>query len=443
MYDIFFVDEKQKFTQKWLHFKKDYPIAKNVSSFRDAQQKSVTKFFWVVWADIDVCNDFDFSYKPDTWSADYVHVFLNKDNYDGICLVPKHVNITDNEIRTRFFVSKKEIDIQASYPCKYDIFEVSTYDDYLYAFENSKTDMFYVVPDTVEVENNFKFDIYFSYHNQYDKKINHVFLNGEYHDGVILCSKQSKISHREWHFKFIAAKKEHNIIASHPKPYDIVFISYNEPNADENYNNLLKKAPQAKRIHGVKGIHQAHIEAAKICETDMFWIIDGDAELVPGFEFDYQVPAWQYNHVHVWRSKNPVNNLIYGYGGVKLFPRKLTLNMDMSKTDMTTSISDKFVAVKKISNITAFNTGPFETWKSAFRECCKLASKTISRQVDDETEQRLKIWTSIGANKPYGEYALKGAREGMLYGQNNKDDSEALKKINDFDWLKEKFNGTI
>ena len=33
--------------------------------------------------------------------------------------------------------------------------------------------------------------------------------------------------------------------------FDIVFISYDEPNADENYNNLIEKAPWAKRSHGV------------------------------------------------------------------------------------------------------------------------------------------------------------------------------------------------
>ena len=82
---------------------------------------------------------------------------------------------------------------------------------------------------------------------------------------------------------FIAHKKEHNEIVSKPKPYDIVFISYQEPNADENYKRILKRFPQCKRIHGVKGIHQAHIEAAKLCNTPMFWIIDGDADIVEDF----------------------------------------------------------------------------------------------------------------------------------------------------------------
>jgi hypothetical protein len=228
-----------------------------------------------------------------------------------------------------------------------------------------------------------------------------------------------------------------------PNPYDVVFISYQEPDADTNYANLLKKVPMAKRVHGVKGIHQAHIQAAMLCNTPMFWIVDGDAKIVDDFNFDYQVPAWQYNHVHVWRSKNPVNGLVYGYGGIKLFPRQETIDMDTSKPDMTTSISDKFVAVKTVSNITGFNTGEFETWKSAFRECCKLSSKVIDRQKDVETNKRLKIWTSIGRDKPFGEYALRGAKAGMLYGTTHKGDVAALKKINDFEWLEEQFNGNL
>ena len=65
--------------------------------------------------------------------------------------------------------------------------------------------------------------------------------------------------------------------------YDIVFISYQEPNADENYGKLKERFPLAKRLHGVKGIHQAHIAAAKKCFTKMFWIVDGDAIIENNF----------------------------------------------------------------------------------------------------------------------------------------------------------------
>jgi len=544
MYDIIFIGEKNIY---WKELKQRFPTLKTASTVADAKRICITKMFWVVWPDIIVNDDFNFDYEPDAWSTDYVHVFKNNEFYDGISLIPKDATIADRELQHRFFVNKKEIDVQtscprpydvfnvdtyedylqaletsttemfwmsspnidvdtnvvntfyishhdqldrkqnhafihrvdgkdlyngvflcskhlplskkeveyrfpvnrkehdivASGPCKYDVFEIDTYEDYLQAIETSTTEMFYIIPPTVTVCKDFMFDDYFEHSNTFDRRINHVFLNGEYHDGVVLCSKKLKISKREWHFKFIAGKKENNTVASMPNPYDVVFISYQEPDADNNYANLLKKVPNAKRIHGVKGIHQAHIQAAMLCNTPMFWIVDGDAKIVDDFNFDYQVPAWQYNHVHVWRSKNPVNGLVYGYGGIKLFPRQETIDMDISKPDMTTSISDKFVAVKTVSNITGFNTGEFETWKSAFRECCKLSSKVIDRQKDVETNKRLKIWTSIGRDKPFGEYALRGAKAGMLYGTTHKGDVAALKKINDFEWLEEQFNGNL
>ncbi len=219
--------------------------------------------------------------------------------------------------------------------------------------------------------------------------------------------------------------------------YDIVFISYQEPSADENYAALKERFPMAKRVHGVKGIHQAHITAAKKCFTKMFWIVDGDAVIENTFNFDYEVPQHQLDHVHVWRAKNPINGLVYGYGGVKLFPRLLTKNMDTSKPDMTTSISEKFIAVQEVANITAFNTDPFETWKGAFRECTKLSSKIIDRQKNNETEQRLETWCTIGEDNPYGSYAIAGARAGREFGISNRSN---ISLINDFDWLKEKYN---
>ena len=219
--------------------------------------------------------------------------------------------------------------------------------------------------------------------------------------------------------------------------YDIVFISYNEPNADENWQRLQGRFPLAKRIHGVKGIHQAHIAAAKKCYTNMFWVVDGDAVILDSFDFSYKTKLL--DTVYVWRSRNPINDLEYGNGGVKLLPRRMAISMDTTKPDMTTSISTKFKPVLEVSNITAFNSDPFNTWKSAFRECVKLSSRIIDRQVTDETSKRLDAWCQLGKDRPYGEYAIKGALAGSEYGINNKKNLEALKLINDFDWLASEF----
>ena len=212
--------------------------------------------------------------------------------------------------------------------------------------------------------------------------------------------------------------------------YDIAFISYNELNAEENYAKLLARFPKAKRVDGVNGIHQAHIAAAKKCLTRMFWVVDGDAEIVESFNFDYNVRD-ENDTVHVWRSINPVNGLEYGYGGVKLLPRLLTLQMNTDSVDMTMSISSKFKAHDTVSNITRFDTDPFNSWRSAFRECCKLA--VIG---DTEALIRLDRWCKIGSNID----ALEGASAGKIYGQENASNKEALAKINDFTWLKDQWS---
>ena len=213
--------------------------------------------------------------------------------------------------------------------------------------------------------------------------------------------------------------------------YDIVFISYDEINADANYARLKERFPLAKRVHGVDGIHNAHIAAAKKAFTKMFWVVDADAIILDDFNFDYEVTKWDLDVVHVWRSRNPVNGLEYGYGGVKLFPKTLTINMRTDTVDMTTTISSKFKAMPTVSNITAFNTDAFTTWRSAFRECCKLVLIN-----NEESLVRLDRWCTIGSDLN----AINGAKAGKIYGEKNASDMEALAKINDFTWLKDQWS---
>ena len=420
-------------------------VIETYDDYLTALEQSKTEMFWATSNNLKINPDFKFDLylSHDEYDRHENHAFIHRVNgedlYNGVFLFSKHKPVTEKEIKHRHLVERKEWDIVASGPIEYDRFVIDTYDEYLDALTNSKTEMFWAIPNYVSIAPSTNFDLYFTYNQTFERNINHVFLNGKYNDGIVLCSKYSKFSRREFDYKFIANKVETPIIMSSPKPYDVVFISYKEPNADENYARLLSKRADAKRVHGVVGIHNAHIEAAKIAETDMLWIVDGDALIVDDFNFDYQVPRWDREVVHVWRSKNPINDLVYGYGGVKLFPRFLTINMDTSKPDMTTSISTKFKAINEISNITAFNTDPFNTWKSAFRECAKLSSKIIDRQKDDETQNRLRDWCTIGNDRIYGEYAIAGAKQGAIYGYSNKNNMEKLKLINDFNWLEEQF----
>ena len=130
---------------------------------------------------------------------------------------------------------------------------------------------------------------------------------------------------------------------------------------------------------------------------------------------------------------------MYGHGGVKLLPTDLTIAMDISTTDMTTSISEKFKAENRVSNITAFNTDEYSTWRSAFRECVKLSSKVIDKNYKEETEKRLEIWCTTGKDALYGKFSIGGARCGFRYGVEHIGNKEKLSLINDFDWIRTQF----
>ena len=445
----FYVNKKEHAVVASVPKQYDKFIIETYNDYLNALEQSKTDMFWATTHNIKILEDFNFNLyfsHHNSYDRNINHAFVHKVNdekhYNGLFLFSKSAVLTQKEIEHRLVATRKEWDIVASGPVQYDKFKVKTYKDYQHALEKSKTEMFWIIPNNVKVNKDFSFDLYFTHNQYFERNTNHSFKNGTAWDGISLVSKNSLITEKEIDMCFLADKKQYDIVASTPDQYDIVFISYNETDADKNYDNLLKRYPHAKRVHGVKGIHNAHIEAAKLCNSEMFFVVDADAEIIDNFEFDYYVPQYDptgKQSVHVWKSQNPINGLIYGYGGVKLLPTQMTIDMDTSMPDMTTSISKYFKPVNRISNITKFNTDAFSTWRSAFRECVKLSSKTIKGQLDEETEFRLNAWCSRGKDKPFGDAAISGAIHGKKYGEYAANNLEALNKINDFEWLEQQF----
>ena len=434
-------------------------VISTYDEYKHLLETETQPMFWGIWPEIDIIDDtvFDLYFDPNDGKYDHDrkenHVFKNlcndKETYlCGLVLFSKEKVISLKEFNRRYLIDKKEhTEVVSRY--RYNRYVLSSYDNYTDILKNETQPMFWGIWPEIDIIDDTVFDLYFDPNDgkyDHDRKENHSFKHlfndiETYSNGLVLLSKDKIIGQREFKHRFLIEKKEHDRLVSKHHVYDVVFISYNEPNADENYNNLLVKCPRAKRVHGVKGIHRAHIAAAKLCDTDMIWIVDGDAVVNDDFNFDLVISSYDIDCVHVWRSRNPLNGLEYGYGGVKLLPRQLTLDMDVNSSDMTTSISKKFKAVEIVSNITLFNTDKFSTWRSAFRECAKLASRSIQRHLEEETNTRLDTWCTT-AQGNYSSDALRGAREGRRYGEENKNNSTLLSKINDFDWLKTQFEKT-
>lgn len=317
-------------------------------------------------------------------------------------------------------------------------FEI-THDLLLDMARTSITEYFYVIKTRKELIFN-KFDFSFK-PDEWDKKYVHIWNNSTdvrlYNKSNVLAGAErftdDRIRAGEVELKNIDKQ-----IYSYPL-FDIVFIGYDEWYADEHFDNLKKRFPRAVRIDNVNGILNAHKAAASLVSTDMFYVVDADAEIVEDFGFDYQPDSVDRETVHVWHSKNPVNNLEYGYGGVKLFPTNLLRMYSGSPVDFTTSVSEKFKVIPEVSNITRFNVEPFLTWRSAFRECVKLSTKMIPNQNNIETEHRLHVWCTEGSDAHFGEFSIAGANAGREYGLMFIDQPDKLALINDFSWLRDKF----
>jgi hypothetical protein len=228
-----------------------------------------------------------------------------------------------------------------------------------------------------------------------------------------------------------------------PDHLDIIFISYHEPNAEENWQRVLEKAPWAKRVDDVKGIFEAHKAAAELAETDMFYVVDGDAYLTDQWQFNYQPGLFDRDCLYIWSSKNPVNDLVYGYGGVKLFSReKFMKAKKMKDLDLATSIMPKLKVINKISNETRFNVDEFSTWRSAFREATKLQTNIVSGSTgSEESKVRLEKWKTLGVDRPYGQYSIDACEQAIEFVDTNYSKAfKTLVNINDRNWLEKEFD---
>jgi hypothetical protein len=213
--------------------------------------------------------------------------------------------------------------------------------------------------------------------------------------------------------------------------YDIIYLSYDEPNAEQNYADLCKKVPWAKRVHGVKGSDSAHKAAAQQSETDRFITIDGDNRIRDDFltqaiDFDENVDLT--NKVISWTAENVINGLKYGNGGIKCWPKTHVLNMRTHENadpnnphaQVDFCWDTEYVQMNGTFSDIYNNATPQQAWRAGFREGVKMAlDRGLRVSVEDfhknhwKNLHRLYIWLMVGADVENGMWAIYGAREGL------------------------------
>lgn len=234
--------------------------------------------------------------------------------------------------------------------------------------------------------------------------------------------------------------------------FDCFFLSYDEPNADKHWADLLDKAPWSKRVHGVKGFDAAHRACAEQSDTDWFVTVDADNIVMSEF-FDRTVdfdPVHNPNLCLSWNGVNMVNGLIYGNGGVKLWSKRFVMNMnshenaDDSRKAVDFCWEADYRQIHETCSEVWINGSPYQAFRVGFREGVKLTLERGIRLPGDRMLDNLhphnfrnaRVWASVGSDVPNGMWAMLGTRMAWTYMADPEWDHVPIR---DYDWFKSFF----
>jgi hypothetical protein len=209
---------------------------------------------------------------------------------------------------------------------------------------------------------------------------------------------------------------------------DCIFLTYDEPNKEENWVKIKNMVPWATRVDGVKGSDAAHKAAADASTTDRFVLIDGDN--IPDakfFNLTLDINDTDAVCVYRWRARNHINGLMYGNGGLSVWSKEFIYAMRTHEASDGTVENDvefcfypNYYAMHDCYSTTYPNGSAFQAWRAGFREGVKMCLNKGARPTLQEFKQRvhqrnldhLTVWHNVGRDVDNGVWAIAGSRMG-------------------------------
>ena len=402
-----------------------------LDTFKRIISVATTEYVWIINSVCDYTT-FDFSWTPEPWQSDMIHVFASK-------------SASGNELQKygdTFYINVESFKNQMHDLELLDWFNVINYCNDQVVPRLPVPVVYYQQDSVVEAikEYNFNFPYALFCSTSADSSYIHTpmclwrsqtriaqGLNSGNSAALIPKDVKTYIGTQVYDYPYVARNQ---YIDQHVP--DVIFISNGESMAEENWNILKAQCPRAKRSDGVTGRELAYKTAAQLSATPWFYAVFAKTEVLPTFNFDYQPDYFQQPKHYIFHSRNPLNGLEYGAMNVNLYNRQLVLDTDPG-LDFTLSQAHDVVPV--CISISRFNTDPWITWRSAFREVLKL-KREVDLGTTLEIEYRLNTWCTV-ANGENAEYCLQGARDALGYYAEVGGNYEALKLSFDWAWCQE------
>lgn len=393
-----------------------------LDTFKRIIQRVDTDYFWITSSICDY-TDFDFSWQPEPWQDKMLHTFQSGEQKFGDTFYVNKAHAEEQLPNIKLLDWYDKVNFCDEQTVKRTEWPEVIYDsDLVTAIKEHTFESPYVAfkhRSMAEYKTNYDPNVW----RQEDRSLHVLTQSGSV--SVVPKDCKAVISRQVYDYPHIL---RHEALYLQDKPQDIVFISYDEKNADKNYEVLLNRFPYAKRIHGVEGNLNAYKAAAEISETPYYYAVFAKTVIHDDFMFNHQ-PDWLSNPKHyIFYAYNPVLDYSYGHGGVKMYDVEWIKQVKPEDIKLDVTLSHDVEVIPEISCINVF-ASPWDAWRTAFREAYKLAGDESV-----ESRYRLKLWTTK-ENTDMGSHSKAGALSAVEHYNNTKDD----KRINDWNWLKEQF----
>jgi hypothetical protein len=399
-----------------------------LDTFKRIMATTTTEYVWIINSICDYTN-FDFTWEPEPWQREMIHCFISGTQKRGdtfyIHVESFKQQMVELELLDWFNV------INYCDEQRVERFEIPTVvykeDQLINAIKEHNFNTPYVhftnIPDLSIV----------NWHCLWSQK-DRIVSRNNWDGSSVLIPRDVKLDLRTqiYDYPYIEPKRTHDTYYLDSQDSDVIFISNGEPMAEDNWLALARICPWAKRSDGVTGREAAYKAAARLSKTPWFYAVFAKTEVLPTFKFDFYPDYFQEPKHYIFHSRNPLNGLEYGAMNINLYNRQLVLDTDPG-LDFT--LSKVHTVVPECISISRFNTDPWITWRSAFRETMKLQREVVLG-AGPEIQHRLKTWCTV-AEGENAEWCIQGALDGVEYHNTVNGDYEALKLSFDWAWCQD------
>lgn len=227
---------------------------------------------------------------------------------------------------------------------------------------------------------------------------------------------------------------------------DFFMMSLDEPNRERHWAHLRNLVPWAQHVNGVIGFDAVHRRCAELARTPYFVTVDADNVVHESFlSLEFRVPRGRRIGV-CWQSVNAINGLEYGNGGLKLWEREYALGMAFHEfgEGMDFCWDTDFTSINEVHSTTYINGSAEQAFRAGYREGVKLSTafgKRVKaadavRSIDPYVQKLLKQWCSVGLDVYNGEWAILGARYGLI---DNLTGSVSNEEVSNFNFIRKRF----